>query len=52
MAAKKKKKKLPKARNPIAKAMNLRHNKNTKMKDRRSPRGGSKNKQQEYISEE
>lgn len=47
----KKKKKVPKARNPIAKAMNLRHNKSTKMKDRRAPRGGSKNKQQEYQDE-
>jgi hypothetical protein len=35
--------------NPVAVAMRKRHGKTTtKMKDRRAPRGGARNKQKEY----
>jgi hypothetical protein len=43
------KKKQQKRRSPIAVALRKRHGQTTtKMKDRRAPRGGSRNKQREY----
>lgn len=41
-----------KARNPIAVAMNARYGRTTTVfKDRRQPRGGSRNRQRDYQNE-
>jgi hypothetical protein len=51
--SKSKKKSPPKRRNPIAVIMNLRFGKTTTvMHDRRQPRGGAKNEQSSYRSED
>lgn len=43
---------LPEHRNPVAVAMQRRHGGGIKvMKDRRTPRGGSKNRQRDYREE-
>jgi hypothetical protein len=40
-----------KYRNRLALAMYLRHPRKAKIKDRRTPRGGAKNKQKEYLGD-
>lgn len=47
---KKKQKKLPKRRNPYA--LPAKQRRAGPMKDRRTPRGGTKNKQREYMDED